>query len=233
MGNGVSNLIVAFALFVALHSIPAMPTMKGRIIRRIGRLTYLVVYSIASTAVLVWLFYEAINRDYVELWEPAAWQARITLVAAPIGLFLVISGLLSSNPLSVTLRNETDTVGAVVYITRHPVLWGFFIWSTGHVFPNGDLRSLVLFGGFAVFSLAGILMAERRSRRRLGGLWELRTKNTSVIPFLSLFVDRRMPTLDLPMVIGAACSIAIAVLLLYGGHAALFSVDPLETLRVL
>jgi uncharacterized membrane protein len=228
-----SVLVAALALFVALHSIPAMPTVKSKIICAIGRPTYLAVYSIISTAVLVWLFYAALNTDYIELWNPAAWQVRVTFAAAPVGLFLVVSGLLSHNPFSVTLRRETAAVGAIVGVTRHPVLWGFFIWSAGHVFPNGDLRSLILFGGFAAFSIGGIWMAERRSRRRLGTLWETRAKGTSAIPFVAMLTGRRRPKIDMPMLVGAAITIALAAWLLTGGHAALFGADPITTLRTL
>jgi uncharacterized membrane protein len=227
------GMISAFTLFVALHSIPAMPILKSRLVRTVGRTRYLIAYSTASTVVLVWLFYEALNTDYVELWEPAAWQVGVTLATAPLGLFLVITGLLSPNPFSVTLRRESLGTGEIVRITRHPVLWGFFLWAAGHVVPNGDLRSLILFGGFAAFSLGGIWMAERRTRRALDPKWQRAAAETSVVPLLALLADRRTPKIDRPMIIGALMTVAVTVWLLQGGHALIFGVDPITTLRAL
>jgi uncharacterized membrane protein len=140
------GLVSALSLFVALHSLPAVPEVKARIVYVIGRPIYLAVYSVVSTVALVWLFYEALRVDYVELWSPALWEVRVALVAAPLGMFLVVAGLLSPNPFSVTLRRADNRAGAIVRVTRHPVLWGVLLWSAGHLVPNGDLRSLVLFG---------------------------------------------------------------------------------------
>jgi uncharacterized membrane protein len=222
-----SGLIAAFALFIALHSIPAIPALRNRIIATIGRRTYLTLYSVVSTLVLVWLFWEALRTDYIELWEPAAWQAWVTIVAAPSGIFLVVAGLLSRNPFSVSVRQGDSDRGAIVEITRHPVLWGFLLWSAGHVVPNGDLRSLILFGGFAAFSLAGIVMLERRARRRLGEIWHRLAASTSILPFAAVLGGRTRLRFDGAIAISLAVTALLVVWLLTGGHALLFGVDPL------
>lgn len=224
------GLVSALALFVALHSVPAMPEVKARIVYVIGRPVYLAVYSLVSTTALAWLFYEALNTDYVELWSPASWEVCVTLLSAPLGLLLVVAGLLSPNPFSVTLRRDGGRAGAIVGITRHPLLWGFFFWAAGHVFPNGDLRSVVLFVGFAAFSACGIFMAECRARFKLGGTWANISRHTSVTPFLGLLSSRTKPRLDWPLIVGAAVSSLLTAWLLHGGHAALVGVDPIETL---
>ena len=222
-----SGLFLAFTLFVALHSIPAIPVLRSRIVATIGRPAYIGSYSAVSTALLVWLFYEALNTDYVELWTTSDWQLGVTFVAAPLGLFLVVAGLLSPNPFSVTMRGNDGKQGAIIAVTRHPVLWGFLFWSAGHLFPNGDLRSLVLFGGFAVFSAAGIMITERRSARKLSENWSKMAGQTSVLPFLAILAGRQRPRLDLPLLAGAAISLVVTIFLLHGGHAALFGADPL------
>ena len=33
------------------------------------------------------------------------------------------------------------------------MLWGFVFWSASHIVPNGDLRSLLLFGILLLFAL--------------------------------------------------------------------------------
>lgn len=217
-------LLLALAIFLALHSIPAIPALRTGAIMAMGRRTYLAVYSLVSLLSLGFLFHAALNTPYVELWTPAGWQASITLVAAPVGLFLVLAGLLSPNPLSITLRGG-PVPGAITRLTRHPVLWGFTLWAFGHLAVNGDLRSLVLFGGLGLFSLAGFPMLDRRAKKRLGPVWPALTETAPLLTRTTLKLG-----FDRPMWIAVALTIATTIALLSGGHAALFGADPLAAL---
>ncbi|ACP24772.1 probable NnrU protein [Sinorhizobium fredii NGR234] len=220
------QFLLALLVFLLLHSIPAMPAIRERLIARLGRATYFSLYSIVSILVLGWVFYAALNVDYIPLWDPTAWQAWVTLIAAPTGVFLVLAGLFSVNPLSASIR-QGAMPGAVVAITRHPVLWGFAIWALGHLVANGDLRSLILFGGFALFALASIPMLEKRARRRLGEKWSQEAAATSILPFAAVLTGRARVTGDWPLALAAVSTAALTLWLLAGGHAVLFYADPL------
>jgi len=223
----VIQFVSAFGVFLMLHSIPAIPNIRLRIIRSIGKPTYILGYSVASLAALVWLFSAALALDYVPLWELRPSHAAMTFLLAPVGCFLVLAGLMSANPLSISIRSA-GPAGAVSQITRHPVQWGFALWALGHVVANGDLRSLLLFGGLGLFALAGIPMAERRARKRLGAHWEVYAAQTSVWP-LAAFVSGVRPKSDTALVAAAVATIAlVAWLLLAGGHALLFGADPIS-----
>ena len=41
---------------------------------------------------------------------------------------------------------------------RHPMLTGVIVWAAAHLLVNGDLASLVLFGGLAIWAVASILL---------------------------------------------------------------------------
>lgn len=228
-----TGLLTAFGLFVLLHSVPAIPAIRAGIIGRIGRPAYLASYSVVSTALLIWLFYEALNTDYIELWATARWQVTATFIFAPLGLFLVVAGLISPNPFSVTLRQQSGAQGAIVGVTRHPVLWGFVFWAVGHILPNGDLRSLILFGGFAAFSLGGIVMAERRARKRLGTQWVTATNGSAVVPLYAILCGRSGLCIDGAIVVGALAALLVSLWLLCGGHAVLVGADPIGALQAL
>ena len=217
----------AFALFLALHSVPALPAVRENIIRRTGRPLYFAVYSAVSVIALVWVFSAALSLDYVPLWDLKPWHAAITFVMAPVGVFLVLAGLFSRNPLSVSIRSS-GTPAAISRLTRHPVLWGFAFWAIGHIAANGDLRSLVLFGGLALFSLGSIPMIEKRARRRLGPWWERLADKTSIIPFSAVL--RGSPLrIDRPMAAAVlVTAMTTAWLLFGGGHAMLVGADPVS-----
>ncbi|APO78801.1 NnrU family protein (plasmid) [Rhizobium etli 8C-3] len=219
----------AFAVFIVLHSIPAIPALRSRIIGIVGRAAYLVIYSTVSTAVLVWVFHAALMLDYIPLWDFQPWQTMVAFALAPLGIFLVIAGLLSDNPLSISLARGS-TPGAIVSITRHPVLWGFFLWAVGHVIVNGDLRSLLLFGGFALFAITSIPIAERRARRRLGDGWATVASGTSNVPLLGALTWQMRPRIDMRLGVAALATAALTASLLMGGHSYLFGADPLSLL---
>ncbi|VAW17651.1 hypothetical protein MNBD_ALPHA12-2327, partial [hydrothermal vent metagenome] len=43
--------------------------------------------------------------------------------------------------------------GRIRVLVKHPMLWGTFFWSAGHLMANGDLASVILFGSFLVYSI--------------------------------------------------------------------------------
>ncbi|MGJ3263243.1 MAG: NnrU family protein [Salinarimonas sp.] len=208
----------ALAVFLLAHSLPARLGLKDRLVARVGRRAYLVGYSLVSLALLAWLIDAARRAPVVPLWDPAPWQAWIPLVAMPVAFVLLVAGLAQPNPLSITLR-AGGKPGAVVAVTRHPVLWGFLVWALAHVPPNGDVVSLVLFGGMAAFAVAGFPILDRRARRHLGdGRWRA-------------LAGRGGPRTEW----GGLAIAALAGLVLYAwfllqGHARLIGVDPLAWL---
>lgn len=44
---------------------------------------------------------------------------------------------------------------------RHPMLWGMVLWAGAHLLVNGDLASVVLFGGLGLWALAEMVMINR------------------------------------------------------------------------
>lgn len=226
-----SQVILALAAFLLLHSVPAIPTIRGRLIAALSLRFYLLSYSVTSVALLIWVLHAAWKADYVEIWQPDPRGALANLILSPPGLFLVTAGLISPNPASVSFMTGA-TPGAVTAITRHPVLWGFLLWSLGHVAANGDIRSLLVFGGLGLFSAIGILVAEKRARRRMGDRWSSIEGSTSVFPLIALFSGRAKLRLDRYMVAAFMLTLLVAIWLLAGGHAALFGADPILALDI-
>lgn len=222
-----TQFLIALALFLALHMVPAIPPLRARLIGAMGRRLYLVVYSLASLLALGWLFHAALQLDFVPLWDPAPWQAWAPLVLTPIGLVFLLAGLISPNPASITLRKPELKPGAITAITRHPVLWGFALWAGSHLVPNGDLRSLLLFGALFVFAMLGMIITDRRARRRMAEHWADIARTTSILPFGAILAGRARLRLDWPLAVAILASAAITAWLLLGGHALLFGADPL------
>ena len=62
-----TQFLAAFAVFVALHSVPAVPAVRARLVSRLGHGTYIAAYSVVSLVAVAWLFYAAFMLDYLEL----------------------------------------------------------------------------------------------------------------------------------------------------------------------
>ena len=76
-------------------------------------------------------------------------------------------------------------------ITRHPVLWSFLLWAWSHIPANGDLVSLIMFGGFGLLALAGFWLVDSRARQRMGiDRWEELARMTSIVPFAAAAAGR-------------------------------------------
>jgi uncharacterized membrane protein len=222
-----TQFLLALALFLALHMVPAIPALRAKLVAAMGRRSYLVAYSLVSLLTLAWLFHAALQLDFVPLWDPAPWQAWFPLVLTPLALVLLLAGLASPNPASITLRKPGLKPGAITTVTRHPVLWGFALWAGSHLVPNGDLRSLLLFGSLFAFALLGMVITDRRARRRLGAQWAEIDRTTSVLPFAAALAGHTKLRFDAALAMAVLASAALTAWLLLGGHAVLFGADPL------
>jgi uncharacterized membrane protein len=50
--------------------------------------------------------------------------------------------------------------------TPHPMLWGIVFWSTGHLLANGDLASIIVFGGFGAYALISMWSLNKRGAQK-------------------------------------------------------------------
>jgi uncharacterized membrane protein len=189
------EFFAALAVFLLSHSLPTRTGLRQWLSAAIGERAYLICYSILSILLLGWLISSASRAPYVPLWDLESWHYRVPLLLMVPASFLFAGGAAIPNPLSITFsrrRFDADRPG-LVGITRHPILWAFALWSFGHVLPNGDLVSVIMFGGFGLFAVIGMLATDRRKRRSLGNGWHGLARITSVIPFVALLAGRASP----------------------------------------
>ena len=227
-----TEFALALGAFLAAHLIPASPGLRARLVARLGRGVYLALYSILSIMLLAWLVVAAQRADTVALWNPAPWQWWLALALMPWAIFLLVAGLLAPNPLSISFRAGAEP-GAVVAVTRHPVLWGFLIWAATHIPPNGDLVSVILFGGMAAFSVLGFAILDAKARRRLGPEpWSRLSRATSIVPFAAATSGKARLRADRSLILAGTASAALYLWFVLQGHRLLIGRDPLALLGV-
>ncbi len=213
------EFLFAYLVFLLTHALPTRPPVRRRLVAALGERPFQLAYSLLSLALLWWLIVAARDAPYVGLWPPALWQWYATLALMPVAFVLMGIGVGVANALSISLWPVPDdwAPSGVVRAIRHPLLAGLALWGAAHALPNGDLVLVLLFGGLAVFAIAGMAAVERRRRAELGDA------RFAAIATRRGYRDTRRQAL------AAALGLSLfAVLLVL--HPALFGVDPLAAI---
>lgn len=220
------EFIAAIIVFLITHALPAARGLRALLIERIGHRIYLLTYSIISLFALGWLISTALRAPYVELWPPSQVATVLTLCAMLPGCILFTAALNRPNPLSISFVKVKDitTSPGILALTRHPILWAFVIWSTSHILANGDLVSVVMFGGLAIFAVLGMWSLPKRAKRSLTKSEFKRAAALSSGGCLS----RLRRAASLRFAIELICGILLYVLLLVL-HEPVIGVAPLDT----
>lgn len=170
MMGGWGEYVAAWAVFLLSHMIPARPALRGRLVELMGRPGYLIAYSVLSAAIFIWLLYAAGRAPHVQLWPMPTWGPWFVLAAMSVAFALLVFGLFRPNPFSFGGSSGVydPAQAGVLRITRHPILATALIWSLAHLVVNGDVAHVILFGGFALFAVFGMVALDMRNRRRMG-----------------------------------------------------------------
>ena len=140
-------LALGVALFVGVHLVPTAASLRDRLIARLGFNGYRGLFSLLTTAGLVLIVVGKKASPFVHLWGPPSWSATALVVGMPFAFILLAAAYIPSN-----FKRRT----------RHPMLWAVTIWAGLHLLGNGDLASLILFGGIGAFALFDMWSATRR-----------------------------------------------------------------------
>lgn len=173
--TGWTNYIVAFAVFFASHMVLVRPPVRPLLVRALTPAGFTLCYSVLSLAILWWLIVASRDAPYVEIWAWSPWQNWVPLIAMVPFCVILAFGVGVSNPFSFGgMRNDRFDAArpGLVKWVRHPVLVALLIWSVAHLVPNGNLAHVILFGAFAVFSLLGMKMIDKRRQREMGPDWQ-------------------------------------------------------------
>ncbi len=221
------SLTFAALAFIAIHLGISGTTLRDALVARIGLRAYMVLFSVASVAAIVWLIRAYAGAAYVPLWGQLQWWKPFAIALMLPAFLLVVIGLTTPNPTAVAQEGLVDRppVG-IVRITRHPFLVGTALWAAIHLVGNGDEASLLFFAALFIVSVAGTVSIDAKRARVLGaGAWAGFARRTSIVPFAAILGGRNTLSLSelgwwRPLA-GAA-----AYALMLGGHAHIIGVSP-------
>jgi len=176
-------------LFILLHLGLSSGWVRPRLVEKMGEDRFLGMYSVLALATLTgtWMAWEV--APYVELWPPQPWTRWVPNLGMPIVCILVLAGYTTESPTIAgkeeALHQEEVATG-ILRITRHPANMGFTLWGLLHLFPNGDLATLLLIFAFVGLGVIGTWHIERRRLARHGDAWRAYVQETSIVPFVAI-----------------------------------------------
>ena len=222
MNHGLVSLVIAGIAFCGSHVVLSSTALRGSLRDQLGERGFLAVYSLTALVTFAWFLVAYAHAPTIVLWQYQRWTALVPVVVMPLAAVLLIAGYTTLNPTAVGMERSAradDPAPGILRVTRHPVMWAIGLWASSHIIANGDLRSLLFFGAFAVLSLGGTLLIDRKKRLALGSDWSRLAEVTSNLPFGALLMGRtRLRWRDISLLR------VIAGLLLY---AVLYSAHPM------
>lgn len=138
-------LILGLLIWVGAHAFKRLAPEARRAMGDKGK--GLVAVLVLASVVLMVIGYR--GADYIEVWS------------APRGLIHVNNLLMV---FAFYLYAASAAKGAKIWLgtrVRHPQLTAVAVWAVAHLLVNGDLASVVLFGGLLVWALATIGVINR------------------------------------------------------------------------
>lgn len=143
-------LIAGLVLFLGIHFLPMFRGLRAGLISRFGENGYKGLYTLIAFAGLGLTIYGygvARFEGPPLVYDPPFWLRHVTmLLMVPVFIFLVAA--------YVPCRIRTAL--------KHPMLVAVKLWALAHLLANGDLASVLLFGGFLAWAVADRISVKRR-----------------------------------------------------------------------
>ncbi|MEE4348364.1 MAG: NnrU family protein [Paracoccaceae bacterium] len=106
----------------------------------------LVAVGVLGSLVLMVLGYR--QAEVIPVWYPPTWTVHLNNLLMVIAIFVY---------------GMSATTGRLRGKMRHPQLTAVKIWAVAHLLVNGDLASIVLFGGMLAWAVGSVILINRSS----------------------------------------------------------------------
>ncbi len=140
-------LVAGLIVFFGVHVFPWFPARRDATLAMLGRQRYRGLFALLSAIGLGLIIFGYGTAERTYLWTPAEGARHLAYMIVPVALCLMVAAEVGSN---------------IKRLTAHPMLWGVVLWASVHLLNNGDVESLLLFGGFLAYSLLTMISTNRR-----------------------------------------------------------------------
>jgi uncharacterized membrane protein len=148
---GLAVMILGLVLFLGVHTLSAQRELRARLIAAWGEGGYKGGYALVSLSglvLIVWGFAQYRATGWIDVWDPPKPLKHITMALMLPAVILVVAAYIR---------------GHIYTALKHPMLAGVKLWAAAHLFANGDLGGIILFGSFLGWAVFDRISLKRRS----------------------------------------------------------------------
>lgn len=147
-----TKLVIGILLWSFMHFLPAADAgIRKSLIAKLGENPYKGIFALLM-ALSIYLVISGWKATVPELlYQPPAWGRHATSLLMLFAFILFFAPYPANN---------------LKRILRHPQLTGLVCWGVGHLLANGEIRSVILFGGLVAWAVIEMLLINRRDGAR-------------------------------------------------------------------
>ena len=138
-------LILGLLLWTAAHYFKRVMPAQRAVMGNAGK--GVVAVGIIAGVVLMVMGYR--TADFIPVWYPPAFMVHVNNLLMLLAFWIYGSG---------APKGPKAWPG---YKMRHPQLIGFKIWAFAHLLVNGDLASVLLFGGLLAWAVGEVILINK------------------------------------------------------------------------
>ncbi|MEL7049781.1 MAG: NnrU family protein [Pseudomonadota bacterium] len=144
-------LCVGLILFIVFHLLPTNVSMRAGLAGKFGEAGVKGIVAVGSLIGFLLIIYgygkmQGSSKNPV-LWDPPIWTQHITLLLMVFSMIALAATYIPSR---------------IQSALKHPMLLAVKIWALAHLLANGDLASVLLFGGFLAWAVYDRISLKRR-----------------------------------------------------------------------
>lgn len=102
--------------------------------------------AVAIVISLLMMIFGYRGAEFIHVWAPPAWTVHLNNLMMLIAVFVY---------------GMSATKGRLRGKMRHPQLTAVKIWAVAHLLVNGDLASIILFGGMLAWAVVSVILINR------------------------------------------------------------------------
>ena len=143
-----TTLILGVLLWSIMHFLPATnPQVRKNLLARLGENAWKGIFALLMVLSIVRIYFGWKATIPVAAYQAPVWGRHLTALLMMAAFILFFAPYPPNN---------------FKRFLRHPQLMGVFLWGVSHLLANGETRSIVLFGGMALWAILEILLIHRR-----------------------------------------------------------------------
>ena len=144
------QLVLGLVIFLGGHIFTSLRSQRAALIARTGEGAYKGLYSLVALLgfmLIIHGFGAYRSAGYIQLWTPPTFLRHLVLLLMWPAMVALVA---------------TYSPGLIKAKLKHPMLAAVKIWALAHLLANGDLGSILLFGGFLAWAVYARIAVKRR-----------------------------------------------------------------------